>query len=137
MLCAESAAEADLEAGLELGIFLLAQPVPRRHYSDELEPGPPSLCLALGSLCRDQPLPPLCAGTEFLSKDPPWMTAPREQDQGSGERTGLASPDLQTMTMTSVRVTLLGQITGVAACVFHEDCGVEQSFMSHPCSCSE
>lgn len=122
MLCAESGAEAELEAELELGIALLAQTVPRRrHYSNKSELGPPSLHQALVSVCRDQSLSSLCAGTEFLSKDPPWMMAPCEQDQESGERTGLASAGLQTMTMTAIRVILPGQLFGGATSAFHED----------------
>lgn len=130
---AESGAEAELKAGLELGIFLLAQAVPRRrHYSGDLEPGPPSLCLALGSVCWDQSLPSLHAGTDFLSQDPLWMMAPYEQDQGSGDRTGVSSPGLQTITMMAVRVTKLGRLAGGATSVFHEDHRAEESFTSHP-----
>lgn len=36
---------AELEAGLELGDFQLVQPVTRRNYSGEPQPGPSSLCL--------------------------------------------------------------------------------------------
>lgn len=60
-----------------------------------------------------------------------------EQDQGSNGRTGLSSLGLQTTTMMAVKVTLLGWLTVRATSVFHEDCKAEQSFMSHPCSCSK
>ena len=95
---AESGAEAELEAGLELGDFPLAQPVPgRRHYH--------SLAHHPSASGGDQSLPSLHAGTEFLRKDPLWMIVPYEQDQRLGERTGLTSAGLQTTNVTAIRVT--------------------------------
>ena len=129
-MCAESGAEAELEAGLELGEVPLAQPVPGRRHQRSLAHHP-------STSGGDQSLSSPCAGTEFLSKDTPWMTAPYEQDQGSGERTGLTSPGLQTTTVMAVRVSLLGWLTVGPTSVFHEDCEAEQSFTSHPSSCSE
>jgi len=85
----------------------------------------------------DPSLPSLPAGTEFLSKDSPWMMAPYDQDWGSGERTRLTSVGLQTTAVVAARVTPPGWLTVGATCVFHKDHEASQSFTSHPCSCSE
>lgn len=64
------------------------------------------------------------------------MTTPFEQEQRLGERKRLTSPVLQTITSLAVRVTLTGGLTIRAAYLFHKDGEAEQSFTSHPCSCS-
>lgn len=60
------------------------------------------------------------------------MTTPFEQDQRLGERKRLTS----LANKMAVRVTLTGGLTIRAASLFHKDGEAEQSFTSHPCSCS-